>query len=66
MEITLDLGPHLWPGKHDAPRNQALGVLFGAVVRDDGDGGCPSERSVGSVVIVEVDEPCVCHGALGF
>jgi hypothetical protein len=29
----------------------ALGVLFGEVVPDDADGCCPSECSVGSVVI---------------
>jgi hypothetical protein len=43
-----------------------LGVLFGEVVLDEAGGGCPSERSVGSVVIVEVDELGVCLGALGF
>ena len=43
-----------------------LGVLFGEVVLEDAGGGCPSERSVGSVVIVEVDEPVVGGSALGF
>lgn len=43
-----------------------LGVLFGEVVLDDADGGGPSERSVGSVVIVEVDEPVVGVGSLDF
>ena len=36
-----------------------LVVLFGEVVLEDAGGGCPAERSVGSVVIVEVDEPVV-------
>jgi hypothetical protein len=40
-------------------------VLFGEVVLDDADGGGPSERSVGSVVIVEVDEPEIGVSALG-
>ena len=44
----------------------SLGVLFGEVVLEDAGGGCPSERSVGSVVIVEVDEPVVGGSALGF
>ena len=43
-----------------------LVVLFGEVVLEDAGGGCPSERSVGSVVIVEVDEPVVGGSALGF
>ncbi len=43
-----------------------LAVLFGEVVLDDAGGGCPSERSVGSVVIVEVDEPGIRVGAFGF
>ena len=34
-------------------------MLFGEVVLEDAGGGCPAERSVGSVVIVEVDEPVV-------
>ena len=38
---------------------QPLVVLFGEVVLEDAGGGCPAERSVGSVVIVEVDEPVV-------
>ena len=42
-----------------------LGVLFGEVVLDDARWGGPPERSVGSVVIVEVDEPDVCPGTLG-
>ena len=45
---------------------RTLGVLFGEVVLEDAGGGCPSERSVGSVVIVEVDEPVVGGSALGF
>ena len=47
-------------------RRCTLGVLFGEVVLEDAGGGCPSERSVGSVVIVEVDEPVVGGSALGF
>ncbi len=35
---------------------ECLGVLFGDVVLEDADGGGPCERSVGSVMIVEVDE----------
>jgi hypothetical protein len=42
-----------------------LDVLFGEVVLDDADGGGPSERSVGSVVIAEVDESGVGVGSLG-
>lgn len=42
-----------------------LGVLFGEVVLEGADWGCPFERSVGSVVIVEVDEPVVGCVALG-
>ena len=34
----------------------SLDVLFGDVVLEDADGGGPCERSVGSVMIVEVDE----------
>ena len=45
--------------------NRALVVLFGEVVLEDAGGCCPSERSVFSVVIVEVDEPVVGVGALG-
>ena len=41
-----------------------LAVLFGDVVLEDADGGGPSERSVGSVVIVEVDESFIGAGAL--
>ena len=68
-----------WPGGYgqvgtidgstgDAVTRQyiSLGVLFGEVVLEDAGGGCPSERSVGSVVIVEVDEPVVGGSALGF
>ncbi len=43
-----------------------LGVHRGEVVPDDAGGCLPSERPVGSVVIVEVDEPVVGVGALGF
>lgn len=43
-----------------------LVVLFGEVLLDDAGGGCPSERSVGSVVIVEVDESDIRLGASGF
>ncbi len=43
-----------------------LDVHRGGVVPDDVGGCCPVERSVGSVVIVEVDEPVVGAGALGF
>ena len=39
-------------------------MLFGEVVLEDAVGGCPSGRSVVSVVIVEVDEPVVGVGAL--
>ena len=46
--------------------SSGLGVLFGEVVPGDGDGCGPSECSVGSVVIVEVDEPVVGLGAFGF
>ena len=48
------------------PYTTPLAVLFGEVVLEDAGGGCPSERSVGSVVIVEVDEPVVGGSALGF
>ena len=41
-----------------------LDVVFGEVVLEDAVGGCPSERSVVSVVIVEVDEPFVGVGSL--
>ncbi len=41
-----------------------LVVLFGEVVPDDAGGGGPSECSVGSVVIVEVDESVVGVGSL--
>ena len=43
---------------------RGLGVLFGDVVLEDADGGGPFERSVGSVVIVEVDESFIGAGAL--
>ena len=43
---------------------EQLAVLFGDVVLEDADGGGPFERSVGSVVIVEVDEPFIGAGAL--
>lgn len=42
-----------------------LAVLRGEVVPDDADGGGPAERSVGSVVIVEVDELEVADVTLG-
>ncbi len=42
----------------------SLVVLFGEVVLEDAGWGCPSERSVVSVVIVEVDESVVCDLAL--
>ena len=53
-------------GLHDRVRvhERSLGVLFGEVVLEDAVGGCPSGRSVVSVVIVEVDEPLVGVGAL--
>ena len=41
-------------------------MVYGEVVLEDADGGGPFERSVGSVVIVEVDEPGVAAGALVF
>jgi 5'-nucleotidase len=41
-----------------------LDVLFGDVVLEDADGGGPSERSVGSVMIVEVDESFIGAGSL--
>ncbi len=49
------------------PNNlKPLVVHRGEVVPDDAGGCLPSERPVGSVVIVEVDEPVVGVGALGF
>ena len=48
----------------DVLAHVSLGVLFGEVVLEDVGWGGPSERSVGSVVIVEVDEPVVGPGAL--
>ena len=50
--------PGLWH------KNRLLDVLFGEVVLDDAGGGCPAECSVGSVVIVEVDEPVIGAGSL--
>ena len=41
-------------------------VVGGEVVLEGAGGGCPAERSVGSVMIVEVDEPGVGVGTLGF
>ena len=42
-----------------------LAVLRGEVVLEDAGGGCPAERSVGSVMIVEVDEAAVAVASLG-
>ena len=42
-----------------------LDVLRGEVVLEDAGGGCPAERSVGSVMIVEVDEAAVAVASLG-
>ena len=44
----------------------ALGVHRGEVVLEDAGWGCPAECSVGSVVIVEMHEPGVGAGPLGF
>ena len=43
-----------------------LGVYRGEVVLEDAGWGCPAECSVGSVVIVEMHEPGVGAGPLGF
>ena len=43
-----------------------LGVHRGEVVLEDAGWGCPAECSVGSVVIVEMHEPGVGAGPLGF
>ena len=44
----------------------SLGVYRGEVVLEDAGWGCPAECSVGSVVIVEMHEPGVGAGPLGF
>jgi hypothetical protein len=49
----------------ETEKGKRLGVLFGDVVFEDADGGGPFERSVESVVIVEVDETFIGAGALG-
>ena len=46
-------------------RKGALVVLRGEVVLEDAGGVCPAERSVGSVMIVEVDEAAVAVASLG-
>ena len=50
----------------DAAVDQSLGVITGEVVLEDAGWGCPAECSVGSVVIVEMHEPGVGAGPLGF
>jgi NADPH:quinone reductase-like Zn-dependent oxidoreductase len=59
-EVTAVCGP----ANLDLVRS--LGVHRGEVVPEDAGGGCPAERPVGSVVIVEVEEAAVGGGALGF
>ena len=77
-----DPKPFLWPKTTDniitrsteaeppSPTNQIrdtpLGVHRGEVVLEDAGWGCPAECSVGSVVIVEMHEPGVGAGPLGF
>ena len=45
---------------------RSLAVHRGEVVLEDAGWGCPAECSVGSVVIVEMHEPGVGAGPLGF
>ena len=49
-----------------ALRPETLAVHRGEVVLEDAGWGCPAECSVGSVVIVEMHEPGVGAGPLGF
>ena len=52
-----------------SPRSLYLAVVRGDVVREGVEGsgrGLPSERAVGPVVIVEVDEPGVAGRAFSF
>ena len=61
---------HLWWARRPLAATRAviwasLVVLRGEVVLEDAGGGCPAERSVGSVMIVEVDEAAVAVASLG-
>ena len=58
------LRSRLWLMNNDS--SAALGVYRGEVVLEDAGWGCPAECSVGSVVIVEMHEPGVGAGPLGF
>ena len=68
-EFTMELAvaaEAMDKGAVSVSTGRLLDVRRGEVVPDDACGGCPAERSMGSVVIVEVDESVVGVGALGF
>ena len=64
--LKRDLGPCRSRGPESGGSRAVLGVHRGEVVLEDAGWGCPAECSVGSVVIVEMHEPGVGAGPLGF